>query len=349
MLVSFVSLLPVCRDSFISRDCVLTNRHTRCVLGFPISGTNSLHSASFDRPSRSCQSTKQFQLNVHAADGGDGKGTPPNNAHKRLGDEGEWHWTYSHALFTSSDPRSKVRYKLSERASPNLSKDFTRFLKEIRMCQALLAINIAVFLVQVLGGSAVLMAGAKVNGAIAGGQYYRLFSPMFLHASLTHLAVNSFSLNSTGPSVESWFGRQRFMFLYLVSGVCGNMLSFLCTPTPSVGASGAIFGLVGASAVILGRHRELLGPRARKGLQSLVYIVIMNFGMGLSPGSRIDNFGHLGGFLGGIAYSYLFGPRLVARRLRSGRTIIRDEPILSLVIRDIRSRIHFVRRLLQRD
>ncbi|CAN8077235.1 unnamed protein product [Agarophyton chilense] len=244
---------------------------------------------------------------------------------------------------------SKAQYLSQRRLSPNGKRPNPSLIKlteQLRVCQILLAVNIAVFLLQVLSGPEILMAGAKVNSAIANGQYYRLFSPMFLHASATHLAINSFSLHSTGPSVESWFGKKRFLWLYLLSGVCGNALSFACTPTPAVGASGAIFGLVGASAVVLARHSKLLGPRARKGLQSLAYIVVMNFGMGLSPGSRIDNFGHLGGFLGGIAYSYVFGPRFVARRLRSGRTIIQDEPISSLVMRDIRNHVHSVRRLL---
>lgn len=220
-------------------------------------------------------------------------------------------------------------------------------LQALRLCQILMAINVAMFIAQSLCGPGLLTAGAKVNSAIASGQIYRLFSPMFLHASLTHLMINSFSLHSTGPSVESWFGKQRFLCLYVISGFCGNMLSFCCTPTPSVGASGAIFGLVGASAVILARHHKLIGPRARKGLQSLAFIVLMNFGMGLSPGSRIDNYGHLGGFLGGIAYSCLFGPRLVVRKSRSGRRVLLDVPLVSLAVRDLQTRLNFLRRILR--
>lgn len=172
-----------------------------------------------------------------------------------------------------------------------------------------------------------LLAGAKVNADIAAGQLHRLFTPMFLHASISHLAVNSFSLYSTGPSVESWFGHARFVSLYLISGVCGNLLSFLLTPTPSVGASGAIFGLVGATAVLLARHRRILGPRSTKGLNSLAYIVIVNFGMGMN-GGRIDNWGHLGGLVGGALFAYLAGPRLIPARGPNGRIVLVDVPLI---------------------
>lgn len=218
------------------------------------------------------------------------------------------------------------------------------FSRSIRISHILLALNALVFVIQTFSGPEMLMAGAKVNSAIAAGEYYRLVSPMFLHGSITHLMVNSFSLHSTGPSVESWFGKKRFLSLYLASGVAGNLLSYAFTPTPSVGASGAIFGLVGATVVILGRHRKMLGPRAKRGLQSLAYIVLMNFGMGMTPGSRVDNFGHLGGLLGGIAFSYLAGPRLVARRTTSGKYVIRDEPILRTSLHEMRTRLRNVRK-----
>lgn len=207
-----------------------------------------------------------------------------------------------------------------------------QFLRRLRVSHLLLAVNVAVFLLQGATGPRLLMAGAKVNSEIAAGQWYRLFTPMFLHASVTHLLVNTFSLYSTGPSVESWFGRSRFAALYLVSGIGGNILSFFCTPTPSVGASGAIFGLVGATAVLLARHRRILGSRSRKGLNSLAYIMMVNFGMGMSPGSRIDNFGHLGGLVGGAMFAYLVGPRLVETQGREGKRVLADVPLYKIAV-----------------
>lgn len=192
------------------------------------------------------------------------------------------------------------------------------------------------------------MQGAKLNPAIRSGEFYRLITPIFLHASTSHLLINAFSLHSTGPSVESWLGKKRFSLLYLTAGISGNILSYICTPTPAVGASGAIFGLVGATAVILARHRDLLGARARRGLQSLAYIVLLNFGMGLSPGSRIDNFGHLGGFLGGICFTYMFGPRLFKRRVAGGRIVVLDYPLYKQVLKDMRVRLRQVGKLVGR-
>lgn len=205
-----------------------------------------------------------------------------------------------------------------------------QFFRALRVSHLLLAVNVAVFMLQGILGSRLLMAGAKVNAEIAAGQWHRLVTPMFLHASVTHLMVNAFSLYSTGPSVESWFGRGRFTALYLLSGIGGNVLSFFCTPTPSVGASGAIFGLVGATAVLLARHRRILGPRSRKGLNSLAYIMMVNFGMGMSPGSRIDNFGHLGGLLAGVVFAYLIGPRLVETRSLEGKRVLADVPLYKI-------------------
>lgn len=221
------------------------------------------------------------------------------------------------------------------------------FERKLYISHIILAINVIIFIYQSAFAPSLLMAGAKINSAIAAGQYYRLLSPMFLHASTTHLLVNSFSLSSTGPSVESWFGKRRFLFLYVISGLGGNYLSYLCSPSPAVGASGAIFGLVGATAVMLGRHKRLLGGRARRGLQSLVYIVISNFALGLTPGSRIDNYGHLGGFLAGIAFSYIFGPNLKVHQNRGGRSAVYDEPIFSQVRLDFQRRFNQIYRLLK--
>lgn len=226
--------------------------------------------------------------------------------------------------------------------------DFREFFRGVRVSYLVLAVNIAMFAAQGMTGMNLLMAGAKVNSAIAAGQWYRLVSPMFLHASISHLAVNSFSLYSTGPSVESWFGKARFVALYITAGIAGNVLSYICSPTPSVGASGAIFGLVGATAVILARHRKILGPRSRRGLNSLAYIVLVNFGMGMSPGSRIDNFGHLGGLMGGVVFAYLAGPRLTVARSSSGKPQLVDVPLLAVALAEMKMRLESLRKLATR-
>mmetsp|Transcript_32820 Transcript_32820/g.128899 ORF Transcript_32820/g.128899 Transcript_32820/m.128899 type:complete len:188 (+) Transcript_32820:358-921(+) len=180
-------------------------------------------------------------------------------------------------------------------------------------------------------GDKLTMMGAKVNRAIAEGQFYRLLTSMFLHGSLGHLLVNSLSTYSIGPSVESWFGKKRFIALYLFSGFCGNLMSFYFLPQPSIGASGAVFGLLGALAFFLLRHRGLIRGSERN-LTRFAYVIAINFAMGLSPNSQIDNFGHLGGLLGGVMFSYLIGPNLTIERIR-GRPVLVDRPLLSQAIR----------------
>ncbi|KAJ1490419.1 hypothetical protein T484DRAFT_3343379 [Baffinella frigidus] len=158
------------------------------------------------------------------------------------------------------------------------------------------------------------MAGAKINSMILqNGQYYRLFTPMFLHAGFLHLAVNSFSLYNVGPAVEAYFGHKRTASIYIIAGIAGNLASFLLSPqSRAVGASGAIFGLVGALGVFFGRHQDILDTKGP--LNSVLQCAAINLAFGLIPGSRIDQWGHIGGALGGALVAYLIGPRLEQRR-----------------------------------
>ena len=88
---------------------------------------------------------------------------------------------------------------------------------------------------------------------------WRLVTPALLHGGLLHLLVNSYSLNALGPNVEALLGRGRFAALYAASAVSGNVASFVMNPHPAVGASGAVFGLLGCMGVYLARHRHLHG------------------------------------------------------------------------------------------
>lgn len=256
-----------------------------------------------------------------------GRGRPPGPP---LPPNGPSHRSFR--LNPSQPPSHLGVFALVSRSSSRRTSNRDPPPRRLRISHLLLALNVLVFLAQGATGGRLLLAGAKVNASIAAGELHRIITPMFLHASISHLLINCFSLYSTGPAVESWFGRARFTSLYVFAGVTGNLLSFLCTPTPSVGASGAIFGLVGATAVLLMRHRKILGARSRRGLNSLAYIVLVNFGMGMSPGSRVDNFGHLGGLLGGIIFAWLFGPRLVVGR--DGKLV--DVPMATMLVKGAR-------------
>jgi rhomboid protease GluP len=157
-----------------------------------------------------------------------------------------------------------------------------------------------------LGSDVLATFGAKINEYILAGQYWRLITPVFLHATLLHIGFNMYALYVLGPGLEQHYGHGPFLGLYLVSGFAGNVISYWMAPNPSLGASTAIFGLVAAEAVFVYQNRFMFGARARSILVNLLTIVVINFVIGLSPG--IDNWGHLGGLIGGLAFAWLGGP-----------------------------------------
>jgi rhomboid protease GluP len=152
--------------------------------------------------------------------------------------------------------------------------------------------------------------GAKNNAAIyLGGQYYRLWTAMFLHGGLLHIAFNAWALYALGPETERIYGTGRFLALYLIAGLAGGIASYALTPANSVGASGAIFGLIGGLAVFYYASRRTLGEIGRQQLGSLVTVMMINLFIGFSaPG--IDNMAHLGGLIGGTVVGWLLAPRL---------------------------------------
>ena len=150
--------------------------------------------------------------------------------------------------------------------------------------------------------------GLKVNDLIIQGQFWRLVTPMFLHGSILHIALNMYALMIFGPGLERYYGHWRYLALYLVSGFAGNVASFLFSLAPSLGSSTAIFGLLGAEAVFLYRNRKLFGSSARNALINLITIAVINLVIGLSPG--IDNWGHIGGLIGGVLFAWFGGPVL---------------------------------------
>jgi rhomboid protease GluP len=157
-----------------------------------------------------------------------------------------------------------------------------------------------------LGFDPIIEYGAKENFLIAHGQTWRLLSAVFIHANLLHILFNAYALYNLGQEIEAFYGPVRFTLLFLFAGLSGSVLSMLLNPHPAVGASGAIFGLIGAEGVFLYRNRQLLGERGRRGLQSMIGIAVLNLLIGLQ--GAIDNWAHLGGLLGGLALGWLIGP-----------------------------------------
>lgn len=189
---------------------------------------------------------------------------------------------------------------------------------------SLLGLTIAVFLLQLgtrsfFGYDLPAIYGAKVNELIEIGQIWRLFTPMLLHSTsfLMHIVFNMYALYSFGPGLEQTYGHSRFLTLYLLAGFSGNVLSFMFSPNPSLGASTAVFGLVGAEAVFLYQNRKLLGGRAQGALMNLLLIVVLNLFLGFSSGFT-DNWGHIGGLVGGVMYAWFGGPLLDFQGLWGG-------------------------------
>ena len=161
--------------------------------------------------------------------------------------------------------------------------------------------------------AAVLISyGAKDNSLILAGQYWRFVTPIFLHVNLLHIALNMLNFFVLGIFLERLVGHLRFLLIYLVTGVISIIASFYFVPQEiSVGASGAIFGLVGAYSIfVLAHHKALRGG----GIPALVWLVCI-IGANLSVGffiADVDNFAHIGGLLSGFLLGWWFMPRYLA-------------------------------------
>ncbi len=151
--------------------------------------------------------------------------------------------------------------------------------------------------------------GARFNTAIRAGELWRFITPVFLHGSVPHIFFNMYALLSIGTLLEKHFGHGRFALLYFLGGFSGNVFSFLLTGENgySVGASTAVFGLVAAEVAFFYHNRKLFGGQAKQAISNAVFIIAVNLFIGLSPG--IDNWGHVGGLLGGAIFAWFASPR----------------------------------------
>jgi rhomboid protease GluP len=179
----------------------------------------------------------------------------------------------------------------------------------------LIAACVVIYLLQiasqaVYGFDVIAALGAKVNPLIARGQFWRLFTPMFLHASILHIGFNMYALYNFGPSLERHYGHGRFLALYVLGGFAGNVLSFVFSPAVSLGASTAIFGLLGAEGAFFYQNRRFFGSVGQRVLMNLLVIGMVNLVIGFTPGSSIDNWGHIGGLIGGTLFAWFAGPLL---------------------------------------
>jgi membrane associated rhomboid family serine protease len=166
---------------------------------------------------------------------------------------------------------------------------------------ALIATNVLVYLVTVAQGAGINAPGGKVftdgilfGPLVAQGDWWRLFTAAFLHASLIHLGLNMLALYWLGSVVEMFLGPVRYLALYVVAGLAGSAGALIVDPTqPTVGASGAIFGILGALLII---EYQQTGQLAGQAMSLIVINLVFSFAI-----PNISYGGHIGGLIGGIA------------------------------------------------
>ncbi|MEO7229446.1 MAG: rhomboid family intramembrane serine protease [Candidatus Limnocylindrales bacterium] len=150
------------------------------------------------------------------------------------------------------------------------------------------------------------------KAGVAAGEYWRLWTVTLVHGDLLHLFFNMYALFLAGPVVERWYGSIKFVMFYLLCAAAGSVASFVFGgDDPSVGASGAIFGLFGILLATGRVHRPV--DRASRGLiQQLGVLILVNIMFGLASGGRIDNAAHLGGLIAGLWLGAWLRPSEVA-------------------------------------
>jgi Uncharacterized membrane protein (homolog of Drosophila rhomboid) len=146
------------------------------------------------------------------------------------------------------------------------------------------------------------------RSVIQQGELYRLVSVTLVHEGLLHLFLNMYALWIIGPIVEQAWGRQMFVLFYVVTAVGASTASFLFSGGPAVGASGAIFGLIGVVLAGTRAHHPMLDRRARQIVPQLGMLVILNLAIGFLAGGMIDNAAHIGGLISGLWLGFVVPP-----------------------------------------
>lgn len=190
------------------------------------------------------------------------------------------------------------------RSTSNSSEEST---KRPYLTYTLIVLNLILFMMMTLAGGStradvLIRYGAKVNDLILQGEVWRFLTSIFLHIGYVHLAFNLYALWILGPITEELLGRIRYAIIYFLSGISGSIVSFLFVDALSAGASGAIFGVLGALVPYTRKNPALW----KSGFgRNLVIIIVVNLSLGFfQPG--IDMYAHLGGLACGLILGRLF-------------------------------------------
>jgi len=189
----------------------------------------------------------------------------------------------------------------------------------------LIAINVVIYLVLLVLSATIgqgigslgdidqgvlINAGAQVNLYVSQGQVWRIFTAMFLHFNLIHIGLNMLSLFLIGVAVEVFFGKWRYLVIYLGSGIVGGIVTYFTLPSNTIaaGASGAIFGVFGALGVFYIANRQALGRYGTGAIMNWLFWLGLNLVFGFeTPGIGIQD--HIGGLIAGIILAIILMPR----------------------------------------
>jgi rhomboid protease GluP len=188
------------------------------------------------------------------------------------------------------------------------------------------------------GGADLLqLYGALIGSKVQSGELWRLITPVLLHDNsfpFMHILFNMYALYVFGAGLERFFGHRRFLLLYLLGGFSGNVLSFLISSqryTFSMGASTAIFGLMGAQAIFLIQNRKVFAGQFRRAINNIIFVAVINlFIIGSLPG--IDNWGHIGGLLGGLIFTWFAGPLWEVEGITPALQLVDQRPTREILI-----------------
>lgn len=192
-------------------------------------------------------------------------------------------------------------------------ESFSQYIRLYPVVSTLIALNVLVFLLGYLPGIGpwIILYGIGYNAGIADGQWWRLVTPIFLHAGFMHLLFNAFSLFLFGPELERLTGKVRFLTIYFIAGIFGSLATFFLQPPAytHVGASGAIFGIFGAFGALLYYGGRALPELRQILLPILVISVIMTF---LTP--NVNATAHIAGLIAGflIGLSFFHPKRIIS-------------------------------------
>lgn len=211
----------------------------------------------------------------------------------------------------SSEPLAKIlEFLLKKKEEPKVP--WYKRLRCGKVTGILIGLNILAFLVCLIVATALgagffrnivemnpqilYWMGAKHNNAIIfHGEYYRLVTSMFLHGGIVHLLFNMYALYILGDFIERIYGAKKYLAIYFVSGIVASIFSLYFSPVMGVGASGAIFGLLGAALVFAYNEKDRIGKAL---VTNIIVIILLNVFIGLSM-SNIDISAHFGGFIAG--------------------------------------------------